>query len=147
MEFLKAWLDLIIFTTLGTMSVLMLAFAMERWWFFGQIKLSEYHNEKRLQVALSNHITPIYTIGSIAPYIGLLGTVVGILITFHDMGQGNNISAANIMVGLAMALKATALGLLVAIPAAIITNQLQRRVDVLIALWQAEQEELGVMQR
>ncbi|MBD3768040.1 MAG: TonB-system energizer ExbB [Gammaproteobacteria bacterium] len=141
MEWLKAWLDPLVFSTLGLMSVVMVAFTLERWVFFRKVQLSDYSHIKRLEVALSNHITPIYTIGSMAPYVGLLGTVIGILITFHDMGQTNNISASNIMVGLAMALKATALGLLVAIPAVMITNQLQRRMDVLMALWQAEQDE------
>jgi biopolymer transport protein ExbB len=141
MELLKIWLDPFVFGTLGIMSVIMVAFALERWAFFRKVQLSDYSHIKRLEVALSNHITPIYTIGSMAPYVGLLGTVIGILITFHDMGQTNDISASNIMVGLAMALKATALGLLVAIPAVMITNQLQRRMDVLMALWQAEQDE------
>lgn len=141
MEWLKTWLDPLVFSTLGFMSVIMVAFTLERWVFFRKVQLSDYSHIKRLEVALSNHITPIYTIGSMAPYVGLLGTVIGILITFHDMGQTNNISASNIMVGLAMALKATALGLLVAIPAVMITNQLQRRMDVLMALWQAEQDE------
>lgn len=142
MEWFKLWLDPLVFGTLGTMSVLMLAFTMERLWFYARIDLSSYRHEKRLQVALTNFLTPIYTVGAVAPYIGLLGTVIGILITFYDMGQsGGNLSASAIMVGLAMALKATAVGLFVAIPAVVITNQLQRKVDVLTSEWQAMQDE------
>ena len=48
--------------------------------------------------------------------MGLLGTVLGIMITFYDMGTTGNINAGEIMTGLSLALKATALGLAVAIP-------------------------------
>jgi biopolymer transport protein ExbB len=64
-----------------------------------------------------------------------LGTVLGILITFHDLSLGEELSAAAVMLGLALALKATAAGLLVAIPATLIYNGLVRRVDVLTARW------------
>jgi hypothetical protein len=48
-----------------------------------------------------------------APYIGLLGTVLGIMLTFHTMGA---LAVTTIMIGMSLALKATAAGLLVAIP-------------------------------
>ena len=72
-----------------------------------------------------------------APYIGLLGTVIGIMITFHDMGASGNMNAGEIMIGLSLALKATALGLLVAIPTLIIYNGFLRKVDVLINRYKA----------
>ena len=85
---------------------------------------------------LTRNLTMISTIGANAPYVGLLGTVLGILLTFHDLGRaGGNIDAAAIMVGLALALKATALGLVVAIPAVWFYNALLRRVDVLVMRW------------
>jgi biopolymer transport protein ExbB len=88
-----------------------------------------------LNVALTRNLTWISTIGSNAPYVGLLGTVFGILITFYDIGQSSNIEPAAIMTGLALALKATAAGLLVAIPSIMIYNGLLRKVDVLSANW------------
>ena len=57
-------------------------------------------------------------------------------ITFYDMGQhGGNIDAAQIMVGLALALKATALGILVAIPSIMFYNMLSRKVDIRREKW------------
>jgi biopolymer transport protein ExbB len=88
-----------------------------------------------VDVALTRHLTVIASIASIAPYIGLLGTVLGILITFHDLSSGTELSASAVMLGLALALKATAAGLFVAIPATLIYNGLVRRVDVLTARW------------
>jgi len=78
-------------------------------------------------------------VGSNAPYIGLLGTVLGILITFYDLGQGGAMDARSIMLGLALALKATAGGLVVAIPSMLFYNALLRRVDVLKARWEVQQ--------
>jgi biopolymer transport protein ExbB len=77
------------------------------------------------------------TIAANAPYVGLLGTVLGILITFYDLGHSANLDAQTIMVGLALALKATALGLAVAIPAIILYTSLLRIAEVKKARWEA----------
>lgn len=135
MEFLKTYLDLMVFGLLGFMSFLTIWFAMERLHYFRQIKLSNISHEEEAKIILTRNLTIISTIGANAPYIGLLGTVMGILITFYDLGQGGNIEVSAIMLGLALALKATAAGLLVAIPAIIIYNGLLRKVDVLMAQW------------
>jgi biopolymer transport protein ExbB len=137
MELLKTWLDPLIFSSLGLMSVLMLAAALERAWFYRKLRLEDYTDPHTLMIALTEKLTVIYTVGASAPYVGLLGTVFGILITFHDLGQGGDIAVSRIMVGLALALKATALGLLVAIPAVMIHNGLSRRVEVLTARWKS----------
>ena len=71
-----------------------------------------------------------YIIYSNAPYVGLLGTVIGIMLTFYDMGSTGAIDAGRIMTGLSLALKATALGLAVAIPTLISYNGLQRAMNV-----------------
>ena len=134
---LKDYLDAAIFGILGLMSFLMLAYAIERVLFFMRVDLDEYAEPHGLQVALTRHLTAIASIASNAPYIGLLGTVLGILITFHDLSSGAELSASAVMLGLALALKATAAGLLVAIPATLIYNGLVRRVDVLTARWNA----------
>jgi biopolymer transport protein ExbB len=134
---LKDYLDAAIFGILGLMSFLMLAYAIERVLFFMRVDLDEYAEPHGLHVALTRHLTAIASIASNAPYIGLLGTVLGILITFHDLSSGAELSASAVMLGLALALKATAAGLLVAIPATLIYNGLVRRVDVLTARWNA----------
>jgi biopolymer transport protein ExbB len=134
-DFLRAWLDTIVFGILGLMSFLMLWFAFERLIYFWRVRLLEFDHYDTLSVALTRNLTWISTIGANAPYVGLLGTVFGILITFYDIGQSSNIEPAAIMTGLALALKATAAGLLVAIPSIMIYNGLLRKVEVLTANW------------
>ena len=136
---LKDYLDVTVFGILGLMSFFMLAYAVERVLFFAKIDVSDYVDPHNLQVALTRHLTVLASIASNAPYIGLLGTVLGILITFHDLSSGAELSASAIMLGLALALKATAAGLVVAIPATLIYNALVRRVDVLTARWNSLQ--------
>ena len=135
MEFIKQDLDFAIFGLLGTMSFFMIAYVVERYFYFARLDLTEFSNREDLNVALTRHLTIIASIASNAPYIGLLGTVLGILVTFHDLAQGEELSASVIMLGLALALKATAAGLAVAIPATMFYNALVRRVDVLSARW------------
>ncbi|WP_300449023.1 TonB-system energizer ExbB [Helicobacter mastomyrinus] len=130
MEFLKGNIDHIIFATLGLMSFLSLWFSCERLIFYIRINLNDYPNEELLEEALSKNLTALYIIYSNAPYIGLLGTVIGIMITFYDMGMSGGMDAQSIMVGLSTALKATALGLLVAIPTLIVYNCFVRKMDV-----------------
>ena len=141
MEFLKANVDYIILGILGLMSLIMPWKVLERYIFLARVDVRDYPNIHELNIALERNLTPIYTIGSNAPYVGLLGTVTGILITFYDMGQhGGNIDAAQIMVGLALALKATALGILVAIPSVMFYNILSRKVDVRREKWLSYQK-------
>lgn len=84
---------------------------------------------------MTNNITIISTFGSNAPYVGLLGTVFGIIITFYSMGHSGNMDIKTIMTSLALALKATAMGLAVAIPSMMFYNHLARKIEVLLAQW------------
>ncbi|EOH0325740.1 TonB-system energizer ExbB, partial [Campylobacter coli] len=104
---------------------------IERILFFRKIDFKNYENQEQFDDAISENLTTIYIIYSNAPYIGLLGTVVGIMITFYEMGIAGNIDVKSIVVGLSLALKATALGLLVAIPALMAYNALLRKVSLL----------------
>lgn len=135
MQYLKAYLDYAVLGVLGVMSFLMLAFVIERYLYLARVDLSRFADLEHLNIALTDNLTAIATIGANAPYVGLLGTVLGILITFHDLGQGGAIETSAIMLGLALALKATAMGLVVAIPSIIFYNALLRRVEVLQARW------------
>lgn len=135
MDLLKASVDYIIFGALGLMSFLMVWLALERWWYLRRVDLSRFAHADDLQIALTRHLTALSSIAANAPYVGLLGTVLGILITFYDLGQGGILEPASIMLGLALALKATAAGLLIAIPGVIIYNGLVRRIEVLGAEW------------
>lgn len=132
MDFLRAHIDAIIFCVLGLMSFFSLWFSIERVLYFWRVDVRVFVDIDALEESLTKNLTTLYTIYSNAPYVGLLGTVVGIMITFYDMGVSGGIDAKSIMVGLSLALKATALGLVVAIPTLIVYNALLRRVDVLL---------------
>lgn len=146
MALLIHYLDHIVFGVMGLMSFVMLSLVIERALFYRQVDIQAYPHLDLLNVALSKNLTAIASIASNAPYVGLLGTVLGILITFYQMGTAGNIDASTMMVGLAMALKATAAGLLVAIPSTIFYNGLMRRSEVLAAHWKAAQQEPSPLQ-
>ena len=112
-----------------------------------RIKVQDFEIEEELNIALTHGLTTISSIGVNAPYIGLLGTVLGILITFNDLGTGGEINTNNIMLGLSLALKATAGGLVVAIPAIMIYNSLLRKVDIIFARWKKEKHLEGLNQK
>jgi biopolymer transport protein ExbB len=135
MDLLKDYLDDAVLGVLGLMSFLMLWFVIERYLYFRSVDLRRFEDADEFELDLTRHLTAIATIGSNAPYVGLLGTVLGILISFFDMGRSDAIETASIMLGLALALKATALGLLVAIPSIVFYNALLRRVEVLKIRW------------
>lgn len=142
-EFLSKYIDHIIIAILACMSFLVMWFSVERVLFYMSAKPKNYPSKNAYEEALSKNLTILYIIYSNAPYIGLLGTVAGIMITFHDMGlsmqaNGGGIDTAAIMVGLSLALKATALGLLVAIPTLMIYNGFIRKVDVLCSRFEDE---------
>lgn len=137
MQSIKLLVDYAIFGVLGFMSILAFAYALERWFFYHRINLSQYTVAEILENDLTKNLTALSIISSNAPYIGLLGTVVGIMITFYDMGQAGNIDSKVILVGLSLALKATAFGLVVAIPSLIIYTACLRKCDVLLARWKA----------
>lgn len=143
MEFVKTYLDPFVFGTLGLMSLIMLTLVIERYIFFARIQLHSYSHKSLLNVDLTKSLSGIASIGANAPYVGLLGTVLGILVAFYDMGSAEKIEAQNIMLGLALALKATATGLLVAIPSILFYNALQRKVTVNLERWQAWRDGVG----
>ncbi|EIM2291823.1 TonB-system energizer ExbB [Campylobacter jejuni] len=137
MEFLKDYIDLIIFLILGIMAFIAFWCVIERMLFYRKINFKNYENQEQFDDAISENLTTIYIIYSNAPYIGLLGTVIGIMVTFYEMGLAGNIDVKSIVVGLSLALKATALGLLVAIPALMAYNALLRKVSLLSNAYKA----------
>ncbi|EOH3492542.1 TonB-system energizer ExbB, partial [Campylobacter jejuni] len=133
----KDYIDLIIFLILGIMAFIAFWCVVERMLFFRKINFKNYENQEQFDDAISENLTTIYIIYSNAPYIGLLGTVIGIMVTFYEMGLVGNIDVKSIVVGLSLALKATALGLLVAIPALMAYNALLRKVSLLSNAYKA----------
>ena len=88
----------------------------------------------RAKLAWDKHLSLLATIGSNAPFIGLFGTVLGIIQAFHDLSHQQAASGAQtVTAGISEALVATAVGLLVAIPAVIAFNLFQRRVKCALA--------------
>ncbi|MFZ7171258.1 TonB-system energizer ExbB [Avibacterium volantium] len=136
--FLQHYVDYIILGLLGLMSFIIVWFVIERFIFLSRVNVSHYTNIHELDIDLNRNLTIISTIGSNAPYVGLLGTVIGILLTFYELGNsGGDIDAAAIMLNLSLALKATAVGILVAIPSMVFYNGLQRKVEVNRLKWKA----------
>ncbi|SFV90949.1 Ferric siderophore transport system, biopolymer transport protein ExbB [hydrothermal vent metagenome] len=141
-EQIKHIVDYGIIGVLLFLSFITFAFAIERILFYRSVKLEEYTHQKALELDLGKHLSTIASIGVNAPYIGLLGTVLAIILTFYIIGDNQaDINAGEIMKHLALALKATAAGLVVAIPATAIYNALLTKVDKLISQWEILRDE------
>ncbi len=140
MDWLRIVIDYGIIGLLIFLSIIAIGIAIERFYLFKNIKLESFKDKKSLELELTKKIHLIATIGSNAPYIGLLGTVLGIMLTFYMIGKEGFMDTGRIMVGLALALKATAVGLLVAIPSVSLYNFLFRKVKVLLLTWEIERE-------
>ncbi len=78
---------------------------------------------------VERYMTFLASTGSTAPFVGLFGTVWGIMNSFQSIGATKNTSLAVVAPGIAEALFATALGLLAAIPAVLAYNKLSRDLD------------------
>lgn len=81
---------------------------------------------------LEKRLSFLATVGSNAPYIGLFGTVLGIMKAFQDLAQAPEAGQQTVMAGISLALIATATGLFVAIPAVIFYNYFSRQVKGLL---------------
>jgi len=134
-------LDYGVMGILGLMSVVTLWLFIERMMFYKSVRVEDYKHRDNLELDLTDNISVISAIGSNAPYVGLLGTVVGIMITFYSLGDIGTVDAKKIMMGLALALKATAAGLLVAMPAIIAYTIVLRKVERILTKFDVAQEE------
>ncbi|QFR48770.1 TonB-system energizer ExbB [Sulfurimonas lithotrophica] len=111
------------------MSIVTLWLFIERMMFYKSVRIDDYDHRDNLEMDLTDNISVISAIGSNAPYVGLLGTVLGIMITFYTLGDAGAVDAKKIMIGLALALKATAMGLVVAIPSIIFYTISLRKIE------------------
>lgn len=84
------------------------------------------------QPRLERSLTFLATVGSNAPYIGLFGTVLGIMKSFHDLANATSAGQQTVMAGISAALIATAAGLLVAIPNILAYNYFQKQVKAIL---------------
>ncbi|AUH73142.1 protein TolQ [Legionella sainthelensi] len=91
---------------------------------------------------LEKHLPFFASVGSIAPYVGLFGTVWGIMTSFQALGHAQQATIAMVAPGISEALVATALGLFTAIPAVIAYNRYTTRANDLLNRFDLFQEEL-----
>jgi len=91
-----------------------------------QITLSEQ------KLRLERNLTVIGSMAAVAPLVGLLGTVWGIMRAFHDMAATGSASPSVVAAGVAEALLTTAAGLVIAVPAVLLYNHFSRRMSVML---------------
>ncbi len=140
MNWLSGAIDFGVIGLLISLSVIVVAIGLERFFFYRAIDLKSFRSVKALELELSRRLMIVASVASNAPYIGLLGTVLGIMLTFYNLGLDASADTGKIMVGLALALKATAVGLVVALVAVATYNALLRRAKVLMLQWEIAQE-------
>jgi biopolymer transport protein TolQ len=98
--------------------------------------------------ALESHLSFLATVGSVSPYIGLFGTVWGIMNAFRGLSNVAQATLAQVAPGIAEALVATAIGLFAAIPAVIAYNRFAHDIDRLAGRYESFMEELSnILQR
>jgi biopolymer transport protein TolQ len=97
---------------------------------------------------LDSHLAFLATVGSVSPYVGLFGTVWGIMNSFRGLSNVTQATIAHVAPGIAEALIATAMGLFAAIPAVIAYNRYAHNIDRLSTRFESFMEELSnVLQR
>lgn len=94
---------------------------------------------------LQRGLTVLATVGSSAPFIGLFGTVIGIMNSFIEIAEQQNTNLAVVAPGIAEALLATGLGLLAAIPAVIYYNKLSADADRITSGYEAFADEFATI--
>jgi biopolymer transport protein TolQ len=103
------------------------------------MRVSMFREEERLET----HLPFLATVGSTSPYIGLFGTVWGIMNSFRGLATVNQASLSVVAPGISEALVATAMGLFAAIPAVIAYNRYSAQVEVIINRFEAFTDEFS----
>lgn len=141
LELAEEVLDYGVMGTLFIMSVIALWLFIERLMYYKAVDIRAYEKKELLELDLSDNLSTISAIGANAPYIGLLGTILGIMITFYGLGEIGTVDTKKVMTGLALALKATGFGILVAIPSIVFYTTLLRKMERLLTYWEVEKGE------
>jgi len=114
------------------------------------VEMARNESQRRLEEIgsdLRRGMNVLASVGSTAPFVGLLGTVIGIITAFNALGASSTAGIASVMIGISEALAETALGLLVAIPAVLLFNYLSARVSLIeLALGRSVGELLDEME-
>jgi biopolymer transport protein TolQ len=97
---------------------------------------------------LERQLSFLATVGSVSPYVGLFGTVWGIMNAFRGLSNVSQATLAHVAPGIAEALVATAMGLFAAIPAVVAYNRYTHDIDRLATRYESFMEELSnILQR
>jgi len=99
----------------------------------------------REQILLENHLPFLATVASVSPYIGLFGTVWGIMNSFRGLAGANQATLAAVAPGISEALIATAIGLFAAIPALIAYNRFISQSDYLLSGYESFMDEFAAV--
>jgi biopolymer transport protein TolQ len=97
------------------------------------------------QMLLEKHLPFLATVASVSPYIGLFGTVWGIMNSFRGLAGANQATLAAVAPGISEALIATAIGLLAAIPALIAYNRFISESDYLLSCYESFMDEFAAV--
>lgn len=113
------------------MSVISFGVIVERLLVFLSIKSQiKTHTPIQIRITLEKRLGILATFGNNAPFIGLFGTVLGVINAFHALSNGNDFKVNAVMGGISEALVATATGLFVAIPCVIAYNYFVRKIKM-----------------
>ncbi len=119
------------------MSIITIAVVIERYLIIKKLQENMLDYEPlELKLALEKRLGILATFGNNAPFIGLFGTVLGIIKAFHDLGTSTEFGVRVVMQGISEALVATAMGLFVAIPAVIAYNYFVRKVKTILLTYE-----------
>ena len=123
------------------MSVISVAVIIERIIVIKKVEktLLEY-SPLELKLTLEKRLGILATFGNNAPFIGLFGTVLGVIKAFYDLGNSSEFGVKVVMQGISEALVATAMGLFVAIPSVIAYNYFVRKVKTLLLIYEFKKE-------
>lgn len=121
------------------MSVVMVAVIVERYITIRTIEANLLSYEPlTLKLLLEKRLGILATFGNNAPFIGLFGTVLGVIKAFHSLGTSTEFGVRVVMTGISEALVATAMGLFVAIPSVIAYNYFVRKIKTLLLIYESQ---------
>ncbi len=123
------------------MSIISIAVIIERIIVIKKIEKNMLSYEPlQLKLSLEKRLGILATFGNNAPFIGLFGTVLGVMQAFHDLGKSSEFGVKVVMEGISEALVATALGLFVAIPSVIAYNYFVRKIKTILLIYEEKKK-------
>jgi len=124
------------------MSLVSVTVIIERFISIRQIEKNMFnYSPVDLKLSLEKRLGILATFGNNAPFIGLFGTVLGVIKAFHDLATAKQFGVSVVMEGISQALVATALGLFVAIPSVIAYNYFVRKIKSILLIYEYQRED------